>query len=68
LRQAAGVLAFAIPLAGAALSFAPTAAIAMSVPVLIDFVTTNLFRLGPRRLWALAGWVTLCALLLARGL
>ena len=66
MRRAAGVLAFATPLAGAALSFAPTAAIAMSIPVLIDFVTTNLFRLGQWRLWVLAGWVTLCVLLLAR--
>jgi hypothetical protein len=68
LRKAAGVLAFVIPLAGVALRFAPTAAVAMSIPVLIDFVTTNLFRLGQRRLRTLAAWATACALLLAEGL
>lgn len=68
LRRAAGPLAFAVPLAGAALTFAPMAAISMLLPVLIDFVTTNLFRLGQRRLWMLAGWVTICALPFARDL
>lgn len=55
LRHAVGWMAFVLPVAAIGLRSWPLAAIC--VPVCIDLVTTNLFRLTPRRLRLLAGWV-----------
>jgi hypothetical protein len=60
LRRTVGMLAFALPVAASVISLAPLAVIGIWIPVSIDLVTTNLFRLGRRRLRMLAGWVTLC--------
>ncbi len=60
LRGTVGMLAFALPVAASLISFTPLIAIGMWIPVSIDLVTTNLFRLGQQRLRMLAVWVTLC--------
>jgi hypothetical protein len=56
LRGVAGALAFALPVAAVALRSWPLLAICL--PVCIDLVTTNLFRLGPLRLRVVALWVS----------
>lgn len=68
LRRSVAVFAFTAPLAAAAsrmLAAVVPLALWIWVPTLIDFVTTNLFRLSHGRLLALAGWVTLLAALIA---
>lgn len=63
LRKTVGVLAFALPAAAIAIRVAPWVVVGIWVPVSIDLVTTNLFRLSQRRLRLLAVWVILCAAL-----
>jgi len=63
LRKTVGLLAFAVPVAAIAISVAPWVVMGIGVPVSIDLVTTNLFRLSQRRLRLLAVWVILCAAL-----
>lgn len=63
LRRTVGMLAFALPVAASLVSLAPLVAIGMWIPVSIDLVTTNLFRLGQQRVRMLAVWVTLCTVL-----
>ena len=57
LRSLAGVLAFALPVAAVALHSWPL--LAIGLPVCIDLVTTNLFRLSPLRLRVVALWVSI---------
>lgn len=65
LLRIVGLLAFALPVAASAVSFTSLAVLGMWIPVSIDLVTTNLFRLGGRRLRILAAWVMLCTALWA---
>ena len=63
LRGLAGALAFALPVAAVVLR--PWPLLAIGLPVCIDLVTTNLFRLGPLRLRIVALWVTVVAAVFA---
>ncbi len=63
LRRVAGVFAFALPVAAIVLRSWPLLAICL--PVCIDLVTTNLFRLGPVRLRIVALWVSIVAVAFA---
>ena len=63
LRKTVGLLAFVLPVAAIAISVAPWVVTGIWVPVSIDLVTTNLFRLSQPRLRLLAVWVILCAAL-----
>jgi hypothetical protein len=65
LRKTVGLVAFALPAAAIAISVAPWVVVGVWVPVSIDLVTTNLFRLSQGRLRLLAVWVILCAALWA---
>jgi len=60
LRRTVGMFAFVLPVAASLISLTTLAVIAMWIPVSIDLITTNLFRLGQQRLRMLALWVTLC--------
>ncbi len=64
LRHIAGWLGFIVPVAALALGVHPALLAAICVPVCIDLVTTNLFRVGPRRLRLLTAWVLVFAALL----
>ena len=61
LRWLVGVLGLSLPLAAALLSSMPVVVIAVWIPVLIDVVATNLFRIGRERLRVFAVWAVLCA-------
>jgi hypothetical protein len=61
LRWAVGVLGLVLPLVAAWLSSVPVLIVAVCVPVLIDLVASNLFRIGRERLRVFAVWAVLCA-------
>jgi hypothetical protein len=61
LRWATGVLGLMLPLAAALVTSMPVILVAVWIPVLIDVVATNLFRMGRERLRVFAVWAVLCA-------
>jgi hypothetical protein len=61
LRWATGALGLLLPPAAALLSSMPAVVVAVWIPVLIDVVATNLFRMGRERLRVFAVWASLCA-------
>jgi hypothetical protein len=63
LQRVVALSAFAVPVVATMLSMAPQVIIAMCVPVTIDLVTTNLFRLSQQRVRVLAAWVVVCLVL-----
>jgi hypothetical protein len=63
LQRVVALSAFAVPAVATMLSMAPQVIVAMCVPVTIDLVTTNLFRLSQTRVRTIAAWVVACLVL-----